>query len=336
MTILLTGGAGFIGSSMVRFLLEHESSARVVVLDKLTYAGNPENLRDVEQHSGYAFVKGDIADVKLVDELFAKEQFDVVINYAAETHVDRSIHEPRAFLMTDVLGTHTLLEAVKKHEVKRMIQISTDEVFGSIAKGAFTEESPFKPNSPYSASKAGGDHLCRAYAQTYDTPVIVTHACNVYGPWQYPEKIIPLFVTNLLEGKSVPVYGTGEQVREWIHAKDHCRAIHAIMQNGVNREVYNIGTGDERTNIELTKMLLALLKKDESSIEHVEDRLGHDVRYAIDSTKLRETLDWKPTVSFEDGLRETVEWYKTHNDWWKNIKSGEYLEYIQKQYKNRV
>ncbi len=331
MKILITGGAGFMGSNAVRYFLKTYPDIQIVNLDKLTYAGNSENLKGLENDPRYRFVKGDIADEKIVDE--AVKGVDAIINYAAETHVDRSILDPKAFIVTDVLGTHTLLEAARKHEVKKYIQISTDEVFGSIPKGKFKETSPFEPNSPYAASKAGGDHLCRAYFQTYGVPTIVTHSCNFFGPHQYPEKLIPLFITNLIEGKKVPVYGDGQQVREWIFTEDHCRAVDTIVQKGKEGEVYNIGTGSEKTNLEITNLLLAGLGKDESSIEHVKDRPGHDRRYAINSGKLRK-LGWKPKVSFEEGISRTIKWYKTNETWWKRLKSGEYLEYYKKQYQN--
>ena len=317
------------GSNAVKYFLRNYPDVQIVNLDKLTYAGNLENLKDVENNPRYNFIKGDIADEKIVDE--AAKDVDVIINYAAETHVDRSILGPKAFITTDVLGTYALLEAAKKYNIKKYIQISTDEVFGSINDGKFTEESPFEPNSPYAASKAGGDHLCRAYFKTYGVPVIVTHSCNFFGPYQYPEKLIPLFITNLLENKKVPVYGDGQQIREWIFTEDHCRAIDAILQKGEIGEVYNIGAGNEIPNIEITKSLLKELGKDESSIDYVKDRPGHDRRYAIDSTKLRK-LGWKPETNFEDGVKQTVSWYKQNEQWWKRIKSGEYLEYYKKQY----
>ena len=266
-----------------------------------------------------------------MNSLFA-EGFDYVLNYAAETHVDRSILDPKAFEVTDVIGTYTLLEAARKYAVKRFIQISTDEVFGSIQNGTFTENHPFEPNSPYAASKAGADLLCRSYVKTYSLPIIVTHSCNFYGPYQYPEKVIPLFITNLIEGKKVPLYGDGKNVREWIFTQDHCRAIDTLLHKGVDGEVYNIGTGDEIANIDLTEKILALTGASDNMIEPVSDRLGHDRRYAVDSTKLR-TLGWQPQQSFDEGLAYTVQWYKEHDSWWKSLKSGEhYKEYYQKQY----
>lgn len=330
MKLLVTGGAGFMGSNFIRYILTKYPEYEVVNLDKLTYAGNPANVKDVEKNPRYYFIKGDIADEKIVAE--AAKGIDVVVNYAAETHVDRSILDPKAFIVTDVLGTYTLLEAVRQQKIARYIQISTDEVFGSIADGAFSETSPFAPNSPYAASKAGGDHLCRAYVKTYNAPVIVTHSCNFFGPYQYPEKMLPLFITNLLEGKKVPLYGDGKNIREWIYTEDHCRAIDAILHKGKLGEVYNIGTGDRFANIELTRMVLEALGKGEEMIERVKDRPGHDLRYAIDSTKLRTELVWKPYYTFSDALAKTIQWYKDNEAWWKPIKSGEYLQYYKKQY----
>lgn len=329
MRILITGGAGFMGSNAVRYFLKNYSDIQIVNLDKLTYAGNLENLMDIADDSRYQFVRGDIADEKIVDKVV--KDTDVIINYAAETHVDRSIHDPKSFIVTDVFGTLTLLETAKKYKIKKYIQISTDEVFGSILDGKFTETSPFEPNSPYAASKAGGDLLCRAYFKTYGIPVVVTHSCNFFGPNQYPEKMMPLFITNLLENKKVPVYGDGQQVREWIYTEDHCRAIDLLVQKGKEGEVYNIGTGHEMANMEITKLLLNELGKDESSIEYVKDRPGHDRRYAIDAAKLR-GLGWEPRVDFLSGIKRKVQWYKDNENWWKKIKSGEYKEYYKKQY----
>lgn len=332
MRLLVTGGAGFMGSNFIRYMLKKYSDYKIVNLDKLTYAGNLDNLRDIEKNPNYKFIKGDICDIKIVDSL--ARDVDAIINYAAETHVDRSIMDPREFAMTDVIGTQTLLEAAKKYNHSRFIQISTDEVFGSIEKGKFNEESPFLPNSPYAASKAGGDLLCRAYVKTYKMPIIVTHSCNFIGPYQYPEKFIPLFITNLLEGKKVPLYGKGSNIREWIYAEDHCSAIDLILHKGKIGEVYNIGTGEEKTNVEITKMILAAMKKGESEIEFVKDRLAHDWRYALDSSKLR-ALGWAPKNDFGSALKKTIEWYKNNEKWWKPLKNGEYLEYYEKQYRER-
>lgn len=331
MTFLITGGCGFMGSNFIRCLLNNYPDVQVINLDALTYSGNPENLADVENDSRYRFVKGGIEDEDVVQTIFS-EGVDYVINYAAETHVDRSILDPKAFVVTDVIGTYTLLEAARTHGIKRFIQISTDEVFGSIQDGKFTEKSPFEPNSPYAASKAGADLLCRAYVKTYGLPVIVTHSCNFYGPYQYPEKVIPLFITNLFEGKKIPLYGDGKNVREWIFTEDHCRAIDTIVQKGVDGEVYNIGTGDEIANVDLTHKILTLTGASDDMVEPVADRLGHDRRYAIDASKLR-TLGWSPQKSFDEGLMETVQWYKDNESWWRTLKSGEhYKEYYQKQY----
>lgn len=318
MRLLVTGGAGFIGSNFIHYILKKYPDYDVVNLDKLTYAGNLDNLQDVADNSHYMFIKGDIADEKLVNSIFEKG-VDCCINYAAETHVDRSITSPKDFIMTDVLGTYTLLEAVKKYGVKKYIQISTDEVFGSIENGSFSEDSPFRPNSPYSASKAGGDHLCHAYHVTYGLPVIVTHSCNVYGPYQYPEKVIPLFVTNLIQGKKVPLYGDGQNVREWLYTEDHCRAIDLILHHGKPGEVYNIGSGHEIVNLELTHMILQECQKSEAMIEYVPDRLGHDRRYALDFSKIRQELGYKPLHLFQERLHDTIEWYGQNAWWWKKL-----------------
>ena len=333
MKILITGGAGFMGSHFIKYILNKYSGWQAINLDKLTYAGNLDNLKEIEENPNYQFIKGDIADFEDVKKAIGAG-VDLIINFAAETHVDRSILEPSAFIKTDIFGTYNLLEATRAGKAKKMIQISTDEVFGMAhdMNEEFDEETKFDPSSPYSASKAGGDHLCAAYFKTYGTPVIITHSCNFYGPNQYPEKIIPLFITNLLEGKKIPVYGEGKQFREWIFVSDYCRAIDAILQSGRIGEVYNIGTRDRRANIETTKSILDLLGKDERLIEYVKDRPGHDFGYAVNPDKLMNELGWKPEVLFIDGLRQTVDWYKNNENWWKKIKSGEYLEYYKKQY----
>ncbi len=318
------------GSNFIKYILKNHPSWQVVNLDKLTYAGNLDNLKEIEKNPNYKFIKGDIANRGDVEKAIG-DGVDKIINYAAETHVDRSILEPDAFIRTDIFGTFTLLEAARQYNVAQYIQISTDEVFGSIENGEFTEESPFMPNSPYAASKASADLLCRAYFKTYNLPLIVTHACNFYGPNQYPEKIIPLFITNLLENKKVPVYGQGNQTREWIFTEDHCRVIDLLMEKGEAGEVYNIGTGQRKQNIEITRLILEALGFDESKIEYIKDRPGHDFRYALNSQKLR-ALGWSPTLSWEDGLRRTISWYKENESWWKKIKSGEFLEYYKKQY----
>ncbi len=335
MKILVTGGCGFIGSNFIRSLLARRPEMSIVNLDKLTYAGNPANLASVQGNPRYAFVQGDIADAALLDRLFAEHAFDAVVNYAAETHVDRSILDPDVFLRTNVMGTHRLLEAARKFGLKKFIQISTDEVFGEVAEGEAAETHPFDPRSPYSASKAAADHLCRAYAETYGVPVIVTHGVNMYGPHHYPEKVIPLFVTNLMEGKKVPLYGEGAQIREWMHIEDHARAIELILEKGQPGHVYNIGTGERFSNLELTRKILAAMEKGEEHIERVKDRAGHDSRYALNATKLRTELGWAPAISFDDGLRQVVAWYKENEAWWKPIKSGEYLAYYKTQYQDR-
>ncbi len=308
------------GSHMVRYLLRNKKDVEIINLDKLTYAGNLENLKEVESDPRYTFVKGDITDQKTVEDIVSKG-VDIIINYAAETHVDRSIEEPKAFLETDIFGTYTLLEAAKKFNVNKYIQISTDEVFGSIEKGEFTETSPFEPNSPYSASKAGGDHLCRAYHVTYGLPVIVTHSCNFFGPNQYPEKLLPLFITNLIEGKKVPLYGDGLNEREWIYTEDHCRAIDTIVEKGTIGEVYNIASGWRYTNTALTEMVIREFGLGTESIEYVKDRPGHDRRYALNADKLKK-LGWAPESDFESRVHETIQWYKENEQWWKKLKSG--------------
>ncbi len=333
MKFLITGGAGFMGSNFIRYLLDNYPEYEVINFDKLTYAGNLENLKDVEENTRYEFIKGDIADEAAVDQAM-RRGIDRIINFAAETHVDRSIQGARSFIMTDVVGTYTLLEAAKKHGVEQYIQISTDEVFGSTESGEFFEDTAFEPNSPYSASKAGGDHLVRAYWKTYGLPAIVTHSCNFYGPYQYPEKLIPLFITNLIESKKIPVYGDGQNMREWIYVPDYCQALDTIIQKGAAGEVYNIGSGERKTNLEVTEMILEQMGFGREMIEYVKDRPGHDWRYAVNSDKLRQ-LGWQSETNFEQGLRETIDWYRENQAWWKKLKSGEYLEYYKKQYDDR-
>lgn len=334
MKLLITGGAGFMGSNFIRYILRKYPTYEVINFDKLTYAGNLENLRDVESDPRYQFIRGDICDVSAVEAIFSRG-VDAVINYAAETHVDRSLQNPRAFVATDVLGTLTLLQAVQKFNIPRMIQIGTDEVYGSTEKDEFHEDSPFRPNSPYSASKAGADHLCRAYFVSFSLPVIMTHSCNVYGPYQYPEKLMPLAITNLLENKKVPVYGDGLHEREWIHVEDHAQAIDAILHHGRLGESYNIGTGNYMKNLDTVRLILNSLSKDETHIEFVADRRGHDRRYALSWDKIKRELGWQPQVSFEHGLREKVEWYKNNKGWWKRIKSGEFRNYYEQQYQDK-
>jgi len=331
--LLITGGAGFIGSNFIRYLLGKYPDCRVVNLDKLTYAGNPENLRDVENDSRYTFVRGDIADANVAD-LLRQHKIEAIVNFAAESHVDRSIMGPRSFIETDIVGTHNLLEAARQTGVARYLQISTDEVYGSIEVGQFSEESPLRPSSPYSASKAGADLLVLAYHRTYGLDVVITRSSNNYGPYQYPEKLIPLFITNLLEDKKVPLYGDGLNVRDWLHVLDNCSGIDTVLHSGEAGEVYNIGGDCERTNLEIARRLLTLLAQNEDMIEPVADRAGHDRRYALNCSKLR-ALRWRPEIDFERGLAETVAWYRDHPDWWKPLKSGEYEEYYRRQYVER-
>jgi dTDP-glucose 4,6-dehydratase len=334
-TILATGGCGFIGSNFVRYMLRNYDYT-VINVDKLTYAGNLENLVDVSDHPKYEFVKGDVADKALIDGL-ASKGVDAVVNFAAESHVDRSIEDPRVFIETNVLGTQVLLEAARKYKISRFIQISTDEVYGSLGPtGAFSEITPLAPNSPYSASKTAADLLVRAYYKTYGLATIITRCSNNYGPYQFPEKLIPLMISNALEDKPLPVYGDGMNVRDWIYVEDHCRAIDLIVHKGREGEVYNIGASNEVPNIEIVKTILNQLKKQESLIKFVEDRPGHDRRYAIDSTKLRNELGWDLTYSFEDAMDLTIRWYVQHQDWWKKIKSGEYLSYYERMYGHRL
>lgn len=332
MKLLICGGAGFMGSHFIKYILAKYPDYYVVNFDKLTYAGNLENVREIENNPQYTFIEGDICNREQVYKAVEENKIDVIVNYAAETHVDRSIMDPDAFLRTDVLGTFNLLEATKNFKLQKMVQVSTDEVFGSIESGSFSEDSSFAPNSPYSAAKAGGDHLCRAYFVTYQTPVVVTHSCNFYGTNQYPEKLIPFFITNLLEGKKVPLYGDGKNVREWIHTSDHCNAIDIILHGAKAGEVYNVGSGKELQNIEITKLILAEMGMGEEMIEPVADRPGHDRRYSIDCSKLQKELGWQAEKDFAQGLRETIAWYKNNPDWWKPLKNGEHLEYFKKQY----
>lgn len=331
--ILVTGGAGFIGSNFIRYMLERHSYS-IINLDALTYCGNLENLRDVEDHPRYTFIRGSITDRELVNRII--QDVDAVINFAAESHVDRSIQDPEIFIKTNVLGTQTLLEASRREGIERFIQISTDEVYGSAETGYFTEETPLAPNSPYSASKAAADLMVRAYHRTYGLPVNITRCSNNYGPYQFPEKLIPLMITNALEDRPLPVYGDGMNVRDWLHVEDHCSAIDLVLHHGRDGEVYNIGGNNERRNIDIVKLILRELEKDESLIRFVEDRPGHDRRYAIDATRIRNELGWKPRYSFREGIRETINWYIRNRKWWENIKSGEYLRYYERMYGHRL
>ena len=319
MKLLVTGGAGFIGSCFIRYMLKKYANYNITNLDALTYCGNLENLIDIENNSNYKFVHGNICDKTLVQELIAEH--DYVINFAAESHVDNSIKRPEIFIQTNVQGTLNLLQASKDIGVERFLQISTDEVYGSLGKnGYFTENTPISPNSPYSASKASADLLVRAYYETYGLPILITRCSNNYGPYQYPEKLIPYFILRLLENKKVPVYGDGLNVRDWLYVYDHCAAIDKVLHNGNVGEVYNIGGHNEKTNLEITKIILEAMGKNEDSIEFVEDRLGHDRRYAICNEKIVSQLGWTPSITFEEGIKETIKWYLNNQSWIENIK----------------
>lgn len=328
---LVTGGAGFIGSNYIRYMLNKYKDVSIINLDKLTYAGNLENLKDVENDPRYEFVKGDIGDEAIVDELIAKA--DVVVNFAAESHVDRSIGAPDDFIKTDIFGAFVLLEAARKHHVDRFIQISTDEVYGSIENGSFKETDPLMPSSPYSASKTGADRLAFSYFVTYGVPVIITRCSNNYGPFHYPEKLIPLFITNALEDKPLPIYGDGLYVRDWIYVEDHCAGVDFVTEKGEPGEVYNIGGGNERTNLEITDYVLKKLEKPETLKTFVKDRPGHDRRYAVDCSKMN-AMGWKPKHDLTQALDKTILWYIDNRSWWEKIKSGEYLDYYKQQYQS--
>ena len=334
--LIVTGGAGFIGSNFIRSALKELPDWKIVNLDALTYAGNLENLADIEGDERYEFVKADIDDPEALDRAFSRGA-EGVVHFAAESHVDRSVLDPSAFVRTNVVGTQNLLNAAMKHGTERFLHVSTDEVYGSLGpEGLFTEETPLAPNSPYSASKAGSDLLVRAAWHTHGFPVLITRCSNNYGPYQFPEKLIPLMITNALEDKPLPVYGDGGNVRDWIHVEDHCRALLRVFQAGTPGEVYNIGGNSERTNMQVVEGILRILDKPRELITYVKDRPGHDRRYAIDSTKIRERLGWRPKWNFEEGLEETVRWYVDHPSWWKRVKSGEYLEYYERQYRDRL
>jgi dTDP-glucose 4,6-dehydratase len=318
MKILVTGGAGFIGSNFIRNILSKYSDIELINLDKLTYAGNLENLKDIENNKNYKFIKGDICDAELVNSL--TKDIDIIFNFAAESHVDRSINDPFVFTKSNTLGTHTLLEAARKNNIKKFIQISTDEVYGSTKEDSFKETDNLKPSSPYSVSKAAADLMCLSYHTTFDMPVIITRTTNNFGPHQYPEKVIPLFITNLMEGKKVPLYGTGKNIRDWIYVVDNCEAIWFAAEKGKIGDVYNIGGGNEKENIEITNSILKEMDKDKSDIEYVKDRLGHDWRYSLDCTKIHK-LGWKPKHNFEDALKDTIYWYKKNINWWEKLKT---------------
>ena len=333
--ILVTGGAGFIGSNFVHYMLDKYSSYNLFVFDKLTYAGNLDNLREVQDNPRYVFVHGDIADRETVNEVVITHQIDTIVNFAAESHVDRSILSPDAFIQTDIVGTHVLLDAARDHKLERLHQVSTDEVYGSIVEGRFKEGDVFEPNSPYAASKAGAELLVRAYHETYGLNTVVTRGSNTFGPYQYPEKIAPLFITNAIDNESLPLYGDGLQVRDWLYVTDHCSGIDVALHQGVPGGVYNLGGGNERTNIEVTELILKYVDKSRDLIVSVEDRPGHDQRYALDSNLLM-SLGWSPSKTFEEALQSTVKWYQDNEWWWRPIKGGEFKEYYLKQYGNRL
>ena len=331
--MLVTGGAGFIGSNFVHYLLRQYPQDRVVVLDKLTYAGNLDNLRAAADDPRYRFVQGDIADAATVEPLVAEA--DAVVNFAAETHVDRSLLDPGSFINTDVYGVYVLLEALRRQGGRaRFLQVSTDEVYGSVEQGSSREDDPLRPRSPYAASKAGGEMMVQAYYETYRLPVLITRGSNTFGPYQYPEKVIPLFITNALEDKPLPLYGDGLNVRDWLYVEDHCSAIDLVLHEGKPGEAYNVGGGNERTNLAVTEAILQLLGKPTSLISFVTDRPGHDRRYSLDCTKIGR-LGWRPQHRFEDALRGTVQWYVENEWWWRKLKTGEYAEYYRQNYAHR-
>lgn len=337
LNLLVTGGAGFIGSNFIRYMLRKYPNYKIVNYDLLTYAGNLENLRDVEDYPNYVFVKGDIRNAELLDKVVADEGINFIINFAAESHVDRSIMEPDAFLQSNVIGAHNLLRVALQNGKIRVHHVSTDEVYGSLGPDdpPFDENTPYDPRSPYSASKAASDHISRAYYHTYGLPVTISNCTNNYGPFMFPEKFIPLFITNLLEGKKVPLYGDGMNVRDWLHVEDHCRALDVIMHRGEPGETYCVGGETELTNKAISDMILDFMGYDEDMVEFVKDRPGHDKRYAMDYAKINREFGWKPAISFEHGLSATIDWYKKNPEWWKKIKSGEYQDYYRRQYELR-
>ncbi len=339
MTVLVTGGAGFIGSNFIFYMLKTHPEYRIVCLDKLTYAGNLSTLAGVMDNPNFRFAKGDICDRAFVEGLFEEEKFDVVVNFAAESHVDRSIENPSIFLQTNIVGTSVLMDASRKFGVKRYHQVSTDEVYGDLPLDRpdlfFTESTPIHTSSPYSSSKAGADLLVLAYHRTYGLPVTISRCSNNYGPYHFPEKLIPLMVINALHDKPLPVYGKGENVRDWLYVEDHCKAIDLILQKGRVGEVYNVGGHNEMRNIDIVKLICKALNKDEGLITYVADRKGHDMRYAIDPTKIHEELGWLPETKFQDGIQKTIQWYLDNEDWWQTIISGEYQNYYREMYENR-
>ena len=340
MKFLVTGGAGFIGGNFAHYMVNTYPEDQIVVLDLLTYAGNLETLEPIMEKPNFKFVKGDIRDRELIDHLFAEEKFDMVVNFAAETHVDRSVEDPEVFITTNILGTQVLMDACRKYGIQRYHQVSTDEVYGDLPLDRpdlfFTEETPIHTSSPYSAAKAGADLLVQAYHRTFKLPVTISRCSNNYGPYHFPEKLIPLMISRALADESLPVYGDGMNVRDWLHVYDHCTAIDLILRKGREGEVYNIGGHNEKTNLEVVKTILAALNKPESLIHFVKDRPGHDLRYAMDPTKIETELGWKPKYTFETGIPQTIDWYLTHRDWWEHILQGDYQNYYKTMYKDRL
>lgn len=336
MKILVTGGAGFIGSNFIHYMVKQHPDYQMINLDALTYAGNLENLKSVEDHANYRLIKGDITDSNAINQIFS-EGIDVVVHFAAESHVDRSILDPSIFVKTNVMGTQILLDAAKHHGVNKFVHVSTDEVYGTLgATGLFSETTPLAPNSPYSASKAGSDLIARAYYETYDLPVCITRCSNNYGPYQFPEKLIPLMISNAVNDRPLPVYGDGLNIRDWLYVEDHCSAIDLVIHKGKAGEVYNVGGNNERTNIDIVKTILHHLNKPESLITFVKDRLGHDRRYGIDASKIRRELGWQPKYDFDRGIVETIKWYLENREWWTRIQSGAYMDYYELQYGSRA
>ena len=339
MTIIVTGGAGFIGSNFIYFQLKNHPEDRIVCLDSLTYAGNMATLDEAMKHANFRFVKADITDRAAVEKLFEEEHPDILVNFAAESHVDRSVEDPGLFLRTNILGTQTLMDACRKYGIKRYHQVSTDEVYGDLPLDRpdlfFTEETPIHTSSPYSASKASADLLVLAYARTFHLPVSITRCSNNYGPYHFPEKLIPLMISRALADESLPVYGTGENVRDWLYVEDHCSAIVLVLRKGREGEIYNVGGHNERTNLEVVKTILRELGKPESLITYVKDRPGHDRRYAIDPTKIHSELGWLPATPFDEGIKKTIRWYLDNEKWWKDILAGDYQNYYEKMYGNR-
>lgn len=338
MKIIVTGGAGFIGGNFVHYMLKKYNNYKIICLDKLTYAGNLATLESVMSNDNFKFVQGDIADRSFIYNLFQEEKPDIIVNFAAESHVDRSIEDPEIFLKTNILGTGVLLDACKKYGIKRYHQVSTDEVYGDLPLDRtdlfFTEETPIHTSSPYSASKASADLLVQSYYRTFKVPVTISRCSNNYGPYHFPEKLIPLIIANALNDKNLPVYGKGENVRDWLYVQDHCIGIDKIIHNGKIGEVYNIGGHNEKTNLEVVKTILKELGKSEDLIKYVTDRPGHDMRYAIDPTKIKNELNWEPETSFNEGIKKTIKWYLDNTSWWENIINGEYKNYYKKMYEN--